>query len=312
MSWLSRLFGRQPAAAPAASGRTAAGTPVPPAAPAAPAAVPADDTQPQGPQGFVLWLLGLHDSAGEALLPAERAALASLDDVLAEPRLPAGLLPRAASVVPQLIAMLRQDNLPVSALAERVSKDPAVAAEVLRLASSAYYQTQGAAITDLSQAIQRLGIAGLQTAIARVLLRPLYSAPPGTLSARAAGRLWAHADVLARHTAQAAQQAGLSMFDGYLTGLLLNTGWTVLFLVLDRGGHALDPAPTREAAEQLERRAFHLFGLAASQWEITPAFADFAAAARKTPLAGHPHPLAKVLRSVQVAALVEAQSEDHW
>ena len=130
-------------------------------------------------------------------------------------------------MVPQLIALLRQDDLPIPALAERIGKDPTVAAEVLRMAGSAFFVSQGP-VQARPQAIQRLGVEGLQMAISRVVLRPMYLARPGSLTAEVAPRLWEHADVLSRHCADRARAAGLSSFDGYLAGLLHDTGWTVL------------------------------------------------------------------------------------
>lgn len=301
MSWLSRLFSRQPAQQ--AGPRPAAAAVSTATAPQA----PGDDTLPLQPQALVPWLLSVQDELPAALQPGEAQALAVLDEILAQPKLPPGLLPRAAAVVPQLIAMLRQEDLPIPALAQRIGKDPAIAAEVLRLATSSYYQAQGP-VNDLAQAIMRLGNAGLQSAIARVVLRPLYSAQAGKLSTRVAGRLWDHSDALSGHVAVAAQQAGLGAFDGFLAGLLHDSGWTVLFHALDRAGQDLAPVPSAEAVAQLDLRAHRLFGLAAGQWDITPGFAALAADARRVPLATSTLPLAQALRASQHRALLDLQA----
>ncbi|MCC7100597.1 MAG: HDOD domain-containing protein [Rubrivivax sp.] len=310
MGWLSRLLGGQdrsgakPArAASARSGPAAGAAPEPAQTPSAPDAAAA-----LGPP-LLCWLLARPPAPPLApvpgpLQPAEQQALALLDEVLAQVALPSELLPRSANVLPQLLAMLRQQDLPVPVLAERIGRDPVLAAEVLRQAGGAFFSHLGP-VADLPQAIQRLGIEGLQMAIARVVLRPMFQAQPGSLSARTADRLWEHADVLSRHAVAAARTAGASAFDAYLAGLLHDSGWTVLMHALQRGGvHDLG-TPSEEGAEAFAQRAHRLFGRAASPWQITPAFAAIAEDAQQVPLAGSAHPLAAVLRAAQPPCMAE-------
>jgi len=303
MGWLARLLGGQ--SDPAASG----GRKPPPVRSPQPAA--ADESEPasipaataaSGPP-LLCWLFGVAATA-TTLQPAEQQALALLEPVLAQPVLPAELLPRAANVVPQLLALLRQQDLPVPVLAERIGRDPVLAAEVLRQAGGAFFSHLGP-VADLPQAIQRLGIEGMQMAIARVVLRPMFQAEPGSLSARTATRLWEHADALARHAVVASRAAGASVFDGYLVGLLHDTGWTVLFHALQRAGVSDLGALSAAGIEALTAHAHVLFGRAAQPWQITPAFAAFAADAQRQPLAQSSHPLAQVLRTAQPACMAE-------
>ena len=166
---------------------------------------------------------------------SERKALEALDQTLALPTPPEDLLPCAAALIRPLLALLCQTDLPVPALAERVSRDLVLTAEVLRMASSPYYRAQGEVAT-LEPAIPLFGIQGLQAVFARVVLKPMCEAPPGPLSAHAASRLWDHAEALARHSARLGGQAGLRMSDSYLAGLLHGSGWTITLRVLDRAG----------------------------------------------------------------------------
>ena len=317
MKWLSRLLGRQPDSPPVDAASRAAPHPAPPAgggqaalppaaAAGAPFSAPATPAPPVASPlpPLAAWLLQMPVEAMPSLSAADRQAIDLLDQLLARPLMPPELLPRSPAVVPQLIAMLRQPDLPVPALAERIGRDPPLAAEVLRLASSSYFRSSGP-VDDLGQAIMRLGTDGLQMAISRVLLRPMYQAPAGTLSARVAPRLWDHADLLSRHGAQAARAQGLSPFDGFLAGLLHDTGWSVLFHALQRAG--LSPAgPLGLAgAQELELRAHRLFGMAAQGWAITPTFSAFAADAFRTPLASSANPMAALLRQVQPACRAE-------
>jgi hypothetical protein len=317
MGWLTRLFRPQPvvSAAPSPAQSTAPVRPLVAATPTAGGALPAaartaladeaSKVAPAAPEPpLIAWLIGLDAVHPAPVSAAESQALAAVDAVLARPKLGAEMLPRAAAVMPRLIAMLRQGDLPVPVLAERIGRDPAIAAEVLRLSRHVYYGG-GQEITDLSRAIAVLGADGVQIAITRVVLRPLYQAQAGSLATRAAARTWAHADVLSRRAAESAQRAGLAPFDGYLAGLLHGTGWTVLCRVLDLARCPLDGPIGAVAAAALDGRAHRLFGLAAQPWDITPAFTALTADARQHALDDSTLPLAAALRVAHAGAIAE-------
>ena len=99
------------------------------------------------------------------LCATEQHALDTLDKILALPDLPDNLLPRAAALIPQMIALVRQTSLPVAEIAARVGKDAVLSAELMRLASSPYCRMQGD-VRNLLQAITLIGLQGLQTVIA--------------------------------------------------------------------------------------------------------------------------------------------------
>ena len=300
MRWLMRLwpgFGK----AASATSRVEAVVPSPP-----PTVAPQDaEPAPAIPSPALLsWLLDCAPATDTPISLAEHHALDALDKTLALPELPDNLLPRAAALIPQLIALLRQTSLSTSAIAERISRDPVLAAEVMRLASSPYYRVQGE-VRDLQQAIMLIGLQGLQTVIARVVLKPIYRAAPGPLSARAALRMWDHSEALARHTAILAGPAGESVFDAYLAGMLHDTGWTVALCVLDRSALLFAMPPSIAFTQQMTERAHRLFGLAAKRWEITPGFIALAEDARHNGLAASTHRLTSVLQWAQQRSMEE-------
>ena len=304
MSWLSRLWpwGRPPAPQTGTRAPASDATPVriePVKEPAAPVA----DVRPVLP-----WLLGCGELSDTPITPIERQALDAVARTLALPEIPDNLLPRAAALIPQLIALVRQTDLPTPAIAERIGKDAVLAAEVMRLASSPYYRVQGD-VNDLEQAISLIGLQGLQTVIARVLLKPIYQSPPGPLSGRAGPRMWDHSEALARHTGILATPTGQSVFDGYLAGMLHDTGWTIAFSIIDRSGIQLPVPPSQAFGAALTEQMHRLFGLAAQRWEITPGFSALAKDARRNGLVAATHPLAKVLQQAQQAALDELEAE---
>lgn len=312
MGWWSRWLGaRRQTGRPAAASTTRSPPPVPPPeAPAAPAVLLSGADRPPVPAAFgdeilLAWLLGQPPPVGPDDTPMsgdEQAACRVLDRLLALPVLPEDLLPRTAALMPQLLALLRQAELPVGALAGRIARDHTLSAELLKLASSAHYRA-GEPVTDLEQAIVRVGEAGVQTVIARVVLRPIFDAPGAGWSARAAERLQRHAEVQAAACKEAARAAGLPALDGYLAGLLHSAGWLAALRAIDKAGATPAQAPGAAFAEAFSASAHRLFGRAASRWAITPGFDAFAADARAGALAASSLPLARAFVAARPRAL---------
>ena len=221
---------------------------------------------PQVP--FFEWLLGTGTTPHDALLPDEQRLLSHLDAVLAADGKRAELLPRSPAVIPQLMKSLRDEGQSAQALADRVAKDPNLVAEVIRLANSASVRA-AEPVGDLPQAISRLGSQGLRRAIAKVVLKPIFDAPADSLSGRAAPRLWLHSEAKASECMRLAAAAGLDPFEGYITGLMHNIGWTAALRALDKveGG---TPAQFSSAFVQaFEARRDMFFALLVMPWQLT-------------------------------------------
>lgn len=297
MGWLSRLFGaRGPARPP---------VPVPSAGQAPPtsdaAVEPAQDFDPP-PAGLLLAaLLGGSPPAEGAATPDEQRLVSALDQVIAQGDVADDLLPRAAAFVPQLMALLRQPDATLAEVAARIAQDAPLAGEVLRAATSAAH---GAAeVQDLQQAVQRVGSAGVQQAVARVVFRPMYGGGSGSLGARAAPWLWLFAQRLADAASERARASGLPPLDGYLAGLLHGTGWTVALRVADKAQVDIALPQSEAAAAAIEARVHRLFGLASRRWQVTPGFARFAEDALQTPWASSSLPLARCTLAAQATLL---------
>ncbi len=265
----------------------------------------ANGTAPSPTQVFLPWLAGAPALTDAPLSVGEQRILGELQNLLTQPTIPDSMLPRAAELVPQLIALLRETQLPLQAIAQRVSKDEMLAAEVMRLASSPFYRAQGD-VVDVTQAIRLIGSMGLQTVIARVVLKPIYRGASSAISAEVATRLWEHSEALAQHMAVLAEAAGQAAFDGYLVGMLHNTGWKVALSAMQRAGLEPDTQPSTAYAMALAELVHRLFGLAAQRWSISPVFVAFAEDARLNGLAGGTHAMAAVLQQAQRHCVGEA------
>jgi HD-like signal output (HDOD) protein len=205
----------------------------------------------------------------------EQHLLGRLDAVLASDKSRSELLPRARAVIPQLLSSLRNESQSTEALAARVSKDPHLVAEVLRLANSAH---SGAAdpLADLAEAISRVGIDGLRRVIASVVVKPIFDAQVDALSARAAAKLWLHSQAKAAECMRLAGAAGLDPFEGYLAGLMHNIGWTAALRAIDRSGSRPAMPLSRAFVEAFEPRREMFFALLVRHWQLTDSLTTLA------------------------------------
>lgn len=238
-----------------------------PTAPATPAPVVAAVEEPV-PASALSGLLGVPAPVARPLDDAERAWIAPLDQQLRAATLPPDLLPRMPSVIPQLLGLLRQEQPSRTAMVLQLQKDVLLTTEVLRVARSPFYGAQP--VDTLESALDRIGTSGLQSAMARLLLKPVFDTQRDGLLAAAAPRLWQHSDYKALMCSELAAKAGCDRFEGYLAGLLHDSGWLALLRLLDRL-HLRPPWPLSLALDAaLDRRKDRLFGRLTADWALTP------------------------------------------
>ena len=99
-------------------------------------------------------------------------------------------LPPAPRILPELLTLLRKENVDSSRVVQLISYDPAITASLLRLCNSALFAGSSPA-TDLDQAVQRLGFRQIYTLVAAISgARALSPAQKGY--GINAGELWKH------------------------------------------------------------------------------------------------------------------------
>ena len=309
-NWIQRvgaMFGGRPATPPLPAEPPKRAKPLvsrPRQAPVADASMFIESMLPDTQAPFFEWLLGVGPTFDAALLPAENRLLTHLDAVLSADASRADLLPRAPAVIPQLMNSLRDESQSTQALAERVARDPNLVAEVIRLANSSASRG-GEPVSDLAQAIGRLGTQGLRRAIAKVVLKPIFDAQADSLSGRAAPRLWLHSEAKANECMRLAGAAGLDPFEGYLAGLMHNIGWTAALRALDRAQAATQPQFSRAFVEAFEPRRESFFALLVMPWQLTDSLTALAVELLDGGLATAKSSLAQALLAADRAATLE-------
>ena len=275
--WLRRvgaLFGGRTKEPVAAAHRQPTPTPAVQAGRGEPAAATALDAGPDLQARFLAWLFG--DPLAGPLRDSEKRLIDRLDALIAAKDSLASLLPRAPAVIPQLMNSLRDERQSTGALAQRVARDPHLVVEVIRMANSAQARA-GAPVTDIAEAIQRLGTGGLQRAILRVVLKPMFDGQGDSLTARCTQRLWQHSEAKAEACQHEAKVRGLDPFEGYLAGLMHNVGWTAALRAIDRVEPRLPAQFSLAFAAAVESRRDSLFALLALPWQLTDSLSALAA-----------------------------------
>ena len=303
-----------PRSRPVASAGTL--TAVPPAPEAvAPAAEMADVTSP-----FFAWLLsqpkaeatpsvGIDASSGAATLDEQALSmLARLDEVIQSDPQRNALLPRAPQVLPQLMRSLRDDHYVSVEVAARIGKDAVLAAEVIRAANGSHRGSREP-IVELSQAVLSIGADHLRRVIAKSVLRPIFNVRGASLSALAAPQIWINAEFKARLCSALAATEGLDPLDGYLAGMLHDTGWTALLRALDSLGIAVIETPRLIApamAHALAVRRDVLFCKLMRPWQLSMPLVAMADEIETGGLAAARSPLALSLQRAHGLASLHA------
>ena len=297
----------EPGGGPGAGGggAPAAGADAPAAMPDAVLAQTPDPAETE--RRFFGWLTGVGVLSEAPFAPSEQQLLVHLDMVIFSEESRAVLLPRARSIVPQLLARLRDESQSAQALAVNVARDPNLVVEVIRMANSVGYRGH-TPVADPVQAIGRLGTEGLRRAIARVLLKPIFDAQADPLLGRAADRLWQHSEVKAGLCLQQALVARLDPFEAYLAGLMHNVGWTAALRALDRSAQATPVTVSSTFVQAFVPRRDRLFAAFVRSWELS---ASLTALAEEVLAAGFLHcrsPLALLLGQADRVATQQALS----
>ena len=254
---------------------------------AAPAAAEAEATPlPDLDAALFDWLRDLAPGPEGAADATESLWLTELDPLIAADKGRGELLPRAAGVIPPLLNSLRDESQSFAELAERVARDINLVAEVTRLANSVAFRAREP-ITELADAVRRVGTGGVRQAIAKVVLKPMFDAQSGALSGRAAARLWLHSQAQADLCRAIAVARGMDPFEAYLGGLLNNIGWTAGLRALERVFETHPPAASLAFShgfkEGFRVRRDRLFVQLVTAWRLNHALHE---AARDVQYAG--------------------------
>ncbi len=119
----------------------------------------------------------------------------------------------------QILTLLEDPNMHFRQLEKIVSRDPVLAAHLLRVANLASFNDPA---RTLFSAVQRLGVDGVKFQVLALTIRKVFSAP-------AIRKVWDHSVTTAQLARQLAQRTTIPPSEAGLLGLLHDVGQVVLF-----------------------------------------------------------------------------------
>ncbi|HET7611117.1 MAG TPA: HDOD domain-containing protein [Rhodanobacteraceae bacterium] len=211
--------------------------------------------------------------------------------------------PRRPHLLPQLLRIVNDEDSSVREIAAIISRDPAMAGNLLRISNSVLYRVSPEPVEDIQRAVAMIGTDGLRQMIAVALMQPVLSGGSGPF-ARLPAIIWEHTLLAAVATAEHARHVERKdAFTAQMLGLLHGLG-SIVVVQVARDSYrqhpelAPDPAVVLRLLEQwaarTARRLSRDWALSAS---IAPALDD---QRRDAPLR-ELTPLGRSLRIGQVA-----------
>ncbi len=218
-------------------------------------------------QRFTALILGVGELRRVEAGTSERRVIDRIGE-LAQGSLDPTLVPRLPVVLPRLIGLVRRDDVSPRELAEKLSHDPALVGDVVRLANSPRYRTTRD-VASLQEAVIALGQRGLAQLVTNAVMRPIFDTRHGRFSRGAGTTLWEltercslACDVLcADHP---------DRFHAYLAGMVANIGFIAALRVLDSEYPDAQPPDSEGFHVALSEAVAKLSGHIARQWEFHP------------------------------------------
>jgi len=179
-------------------------------------------------------------------------------------------MPRRPMLLPQLVRAVNDTETSRRELAGIIARDPALAADLLRLANSPYYRMSRKPIESIDRAVAVLGTEGIRRLVAAAVLQPVFRAQGG--HARFPDTTWDHAfrsGVAAE--SYAAIVDGSDPFAAQLLALLMGLGGIMVYrMAFDRyaGPTQATPPPALIAA-MIDRHAARAARAVAASWGLS-------------------------------------------
>ncbi|OBR78170.1 histidine kinase [Xanthomonas arboricola] len=204
--------------------------------------------------------------------PAQAAVLAAVGAALDHVDLRPQLLPRRPQLLPQLMRAVNDPDASGRGIAAIIAQDPALAANLLRIANSALYRPQGGPLESLERAVVHIGTEGVRQIVAAAVMQPVLSLEGG-LYARLPAAVWDYALRTAAAAAAYMRERGGDTLSAQLAGLLQGLGAVVILRVL-RDTYAERPSlpySLEVAAALVERHTAAVAKTIATTWDLPAA-----------------------------------------
>lgn len=198
--------------------------------------------------------------------PVFQAVAKVLERIEARPE----YFPRRPSLLPKLMATVNDSDASLKEISGIIAQDPALTANLLRIANSPLYRVSNTPIESIDRAVTMVGVTGIRSIIATALVQPLMAAGSGAFN-KFPELCWEHTlySALTAET-HATQIERTEPFVSQLVGLLYGLSAIMVFrIVRDQfAAHSeLKPSPG-SVARLLETWVAPTAGRIAASWEL--------------------------------------------
>lgn len=203
-------------------------------------------------------------------------------------------VPRLPAIIPLLLQQLRDPNASARDYVAVIRQDPVVAAAMLKIANSVYFNPYRKRIENFEHAVVTLGIEGLRLVLSTAVLQPIVRGQNHKLPQQ----IWDHSLACAVCCQQLAQRAHLDPFKAYLLGLVHDVGVVTLFNQLQLRSAEFLGTRTPSAAlllQLVDEVAQPLAYWIAQDWQL-PAEIVRALAAQSDSISSKESPFSGILR----------------
>jgi HD-like signal output (HDOD) protein len=178
--------------------------------------------------------------------------------------------PRRPMLLPQLLRAVNDSEVSRREIANIISRDPALAGNLLKLANSAVYRASAQAVESVDRAVALLGTDGIRSLIAAALIQPVFRSERSEF-ARFAEVAWEHTFRSATAAeSHAAVIENTDPFAAQLLGLVMGLGGLIVFrIALDQyadRGQRPDPAVMAHLLNLHSARAARIV---AASWDLS-------------------------------------------
>lgn len=234
---------------------------------------------------------------------AHAAIAAACANLLSRTQFQARHMPRRPYLLPKLMRAINDPDVSLEHIARIVSEDPALSANLLRIANSPFYRIQEKPVESLMRAATLLGLDGLRPVIAAALVQPVMQTGEGPFG-RLPGVIWEHTQ-LAADVASGMIRGGRGQEDAFaaqMVGLLHGLGAIMVAQVL-RDNYALHPhlpPDPRTVARVLDEQTAPMAHRIAVSWELSDRIGIALDSQRSDAMPADP--LGRALRAGRLAA----------
>ncbi|WP_372766773.1 HDOD domain-containing protein [Pseudoalteromonas sp.] len=151
--------------------------------------------------------------------------------ILRQPKEIIASLPVVPSSLNEVINTLNSSDFNVDKLVDLISADPIIAAKVVELANSSFYNRSNKPISDIKNAFMLLGQKGLTEGVINGFITQMV--PSAQIYYKNYGKnLWLHSQLTGKVSKQFVAKENLNSEEAYLVGLLMNLGNMVIFQLM--------------------------------------------------------------------------------